>query len=97
MYLPFGFIAPPRSLYLALLNLCLLLLLGARLLVCGLEDVEGAHECLVDAHHGPGVVEFAAVVGRREDGHQLPFREELVPVFYNLCVVRLGEASTRDI
>jgi hypothetical protein len=35
----------------------------------GGRDLEGAHEGVVDAHHGARVVELAAVVGRREEGH----------------------------
>jgi hypothetical protein len=54
------------------------------LLLCGLEDLEGAHQRVVHAHHGAGVVELAAVVGRREDGHQLALGEELVPVLHHL-------------
>lgn len=39
------------------------------LLVGRLEDLKGAHERLVDRHHGTGVVELATVVGRREERH----------------------------
>jgi hypothetical protein len=46
--------------------------------------LEGAHERLVDAHHGARVVELAAVVGRAEDGDQLPLCEELVPILHHL-------------
>ena len=52
--------------------------------LCHLEDLEWAHECFVDRHHGAGVVELAAVVGRAEQGHQLTFGEELVAVLDNL-------------
>lgn len=48
------------------------------------QDLERAHERLVDAHHGPRVVKLSAVVGRREDGHQLALGEELVPVLHHL-------------
>jgi len=54
------------------------------LLLRGLEDLEGAHESLVDAHHGAGVVELTAVVGGREKGDQLPLGEELVAVLNDL-------------
>ena len=54
----------------------------------GLQDAEGAHQALVDRHDRAGVVELAAVVGRREDGHQLPVGEELVAVLHHL--VRFG-------
>ena len=46
--------------------------------------LEGAHEGLVHAHHAAGVVELAAVVGRREQGYQLTLGEELIPVLNNL-------------
>ena len=54
----------------------------------GLQDAEGAHQALVDRHDRAGVVELAAVVGRREDGDQLPVGEELVAVLHHLG--RLG-------
>mmetsp|Transcript_62983 Transcript_62983/g.148318 ORF Transcript_62983/g.148318 Transcript_62983/m.148318 type:complete len:388 (-) Transcript_62983:529-1692(-) len=54
------------------------------LLLCGAEHLERAHKGFVDRHHGTGVVELAAVVGRREHRHQLPAREELVPVLHDL-------------
>lgn len=53
-------------------------------LVRGLEDLEGAHERLVDGHERARVVELAAVVGRREQCHQLALREELVAVLHHL-------------
>ena len=46
--------------------------------------LEGAHESLVNAHHGAGIVELPAVVGRREDGHQLPLGKELVAILNHL-------------
>ena len=51
-----------------------------------LQDLEGAHERLVDRHHAAGVVELATVVGRREQRHQLPLGEELVPVLHHLAI-----------
>ena len=47
-----------------------------------LENLEGAHEFLVDGHHGSGIVD-ATVVGRREQRHQLTLGEELVTVINN--------------
>jgi hypothetical protein len=47
--------------------------------------LEGAHECLVDAHHGAGVLKLAAVVGRRENGHQLALGKELVALLDHLA------------
>lgn len=49
-----------------------------------LTYLEGAHEGLVHTHHAAGVVELSAVVGSREQRHQLPLGEELVTVFYHL-------------
>ena len=43
----------------------------------GLQNLEGAHEGVVDGHHGAGVVELAAVVGGGEDGNKLTAGEEL--------------------
>lgn len=47
-------------------------------------DLERAHEGVVDCHHGAGVVKLVAVVGRREDGHQLPLGKELVAILHDL-------------
>jgi hypothetical protein len=55
----------------------------------GLQDLEGAHEGIVHAHHGAGIVELAAVVRCREDRDQLTPSEKLVTVFHNLW----GEGS----
>ena len=54
------------------------------LLARGLEHLEGAHQVLVHGHHRRAVVELAAVVGRGEDRHELPLREELVAVLHDL-------------
>jgi len=56
------------------------------LLLCArrLENLKGTHERVVHRHHRPGIVEFPAVVGRGEDGHQLPPSEEFVPVLHDL-------------
>lgn len=56
----------------------LLFLLG------GLENLEGAQQALVDAHHGACVVELAAVVGRGEESHELALAEELVAILDDL-------------
>mmetsp|Transcript_11461 Transcript_11461/g.20687 ORF Transcript_11461/g.20687 Transcript_11461/m.20687 type:complete len:342 (+) Transcript_11461:1304-2329(+) len=56
----------------------------ARLLDSRFKDLEGAHQGLIDTHHGPTVVKLPTVVGRGEDGDQLPLREELVSIFNNL-------------
>lgn len=49
-----------------------------------LEDLEGAQQGLVHAHHGARIVEFAAVVGGGEQRDQLTLGEELVSVFNHL-------------
>ena len=49
-----------------------------------LKDLEWAHERFIDRHHGAGVVKLSAVVGRAEQGDQLPLGEELVTVLHNL-------------
>lgn len=54
------------------------------LLLRRLEDLEGAQQTLIYAHHRAGVVELAAVVGRREEGHKLALAEELVAVLDDL-------------
>ena len=50
----------------------------------GLQHLEGAHQILVDVHHRAAVVKLSAVVGRGEDRHELPLREELVAVLDDL-------------
>lgn len=55
-----------------------------RLLLRGLQDLERAHQRLVDGHHSTSVVEFAAVVGCRKQSDQLPLGKELVAILDNL-------------
>ena len=47
-------------------------------------DLKGAHESLVDTHHGTGVVELTTVVRCREQSHQLALGKELIAVFNHL-------------
>jgi len=54
------------------------------LLLGGLENLERAQQALVDAHHGTGIVEFAAVVRSGEQGDELALREEFVAVLDDL-------------
>ena len=54
------------------------------LLLRWLQDLEGAKETLIHAHHGPCIVKLSAVVRRREQGHELALGEELVSVLHNL-------------
>ena len=49
-----------------------------------LEDLKATHERLVNRHHGTSVVKLPAVVGGREQRHQLPSGEELVPILHHL-------------
>ena len=58
----------------------LVVLLG----VHGPQDLEGAAQPCVDAHHPARVVELAAVVRRGKYGHESPGRLELVSVLYHL-------------
>lgn len=46
--------------------------------------LEGAHQRLIHTHHAPGIVKLAAVVGSREQRHQLPLGKELVTIFNHL-------------
>jgi hypothetical protein len=59
-------------------------LTSQRLLFRGLQNLEAAHELLIHRHHSPGIVKLPAVVGRGEDGDELPLPEELVPILHNL-------------
>ena len=54
-------------------TICIYIVGGAEILafVRWLQDLEGAHQRVVDGHHRARVVEFAAVVGRAKQGHQL--------------------------
>jgi hypothetical protein len=57
-----------------------------RFLFCRLQNLEGAHERVVNAHHGARIVELAAVIWCRKQCYQLPLREEFVAVFnYLVC------------
>lgn len=47
-------------------------------------NLEGAEQAFVHAHHGTGIVEFAAVVGGAEQGDELTLGEELVTILDNL-------------
>lgn len=49
-----------------------------------LENLEGAHQRLVDGHHRTGIVKLATVVGRREQRDQLPFSEKFITILNNL-------------
>jgi len=60
----------------------LLLLLG--FLLSRLQDLEGAHQGLIDAHHSPSIVELSTIVWSREEGHELPLCKEFISILDNL-------------
>lgn len=60
------------------------LLVELRLLERWFQDLEAAHEVVVDGHDGAGVVELVAVVRGGEDRDELTLCEELVSVLYYL-------------
>lgn len=49
-------------------------------LVSWFEYLEAAHQRFIYAHHRAGIVELAAVVGRRKESDELALAEELVSV-----------------
>jgi hypothetical protein len=53
-------------------------------LLGGFEDLEGAHECFIYAHHCSGIIEFTAVVRCGKQGNKLPTSKEFVSIFDNL-------------
>lgn len=70
------------------------------LLFSWLQNLEAAHECIVNRHHGSSVVELSAVVRSTEESDQLSLGEELVAVLHNLVssadqidVMFLGEGG----
>lgn len=46
--------------------------------------LEWAHERIVYGHHAASVIEFAAVIGRREERDQLATRKELITILNDL-------------
>jgi hypothetical protein len=54
------------------------------LLLSGLEDLEAAHEGIVDRHHSSCIVELTAVVRSREESHKLALGKEFVAILYDL-------------
>ena len=54
------------------------------LLLRRFQNLERAHQRVIYAHHGAGVVKFTAVVGCGEQCDQLPLRKELVAVLDDL-------------
>lgn len=51
--------------------------------------LKGAHKGLVHTHHAACVVKLPAVVGGREQRHQLSFGKELIAIFNNLSGGRI--------
>lgn len=54
------------------------------LLFASQTHLKRAEQALINAHHGTGIIELAAVIGRTEQRDQLPLGEELVSVFDDL-------------
>ena len=54
------------------------------LFIGGLQDLERAHEGLVDAHHGAGVIKFTAIVRSGEKCDELSIAEKLVAILDDL-------------
>ena len=54
------------------------------LFVSRLQYLEGAHQSLINTHHGTSVVKLATVVRSREQRHELALGKELIAVFYHL-------------
>jgi len=50
--------------------------------------LERTEERFVHVHHGTCVVKLAAIVGRREDRHELTIREELIAILDDLLQCR---------
>merc|ERR1719229_400622 len=48
------------------------------------ENLETAHECLVNAHHCPGVIELSEVIRSGEEGDQLTSGKEFVTILNDL-------------
>lgn len=48
------------------------------------EDLERAHQGLVNTHHGTCIVKFSTVIGGREYRHQLPVSKELITILHHL-------------
>ena len=48
------------------------------------QNLKGAHQRLVNAHHCPRIVELSTVVRCTKNRHQLPPREELVAILHDL-------------
>mmetsp|Transcript_110440 Transcript_110440/g.154993 ORF Transcript_110440/g.154993 Transcript_110440/m.154993 type:complete len:237 (-) Transcript_110440:379-1089(-) len=69
----------------------------------GLQNLERAHQGLVDRHHCTCVVELTAIVRSRENRDQLSFREELIPILHHLMCsnhqveIMLAEESSDDV
>lgn len=54
-----------------------------------MTHLEGAQQRLVHAHHRTRIIKFAAIVGRREERDQVPFRKKFVPVLDHLFTITI--------
>jgi hypothetical protein len=50
----------------------------------GVMYLEGTKQSFIDAHHCPGIIEFAAVIRSTEDSDEVSFGEEFISLFYDL-------------
>jgi len=51
----------------------------------GFQDLETTQQISINRHNSAGIVEFATVVGCREDGHELTLAtKKFVPIFHHL-------------
>jgi hypothetical protein len=58
--------------------------------------LEGAHERVIDAHHGAGIVELATVVGGGEQRHELALGKELIAILHNLALEYGVKATNKE-
>lgn len=54
------------------------------LLFGGLQNLERAHEGVINTHHCSSIVKFTAIVGSTKYRHQLSAREKLIAILNNL-------------
>lgn len=54
------------------------------LLFGGLQNLERAHESVINTHHRSSIVKFTAIVGSTKYRHQLSAREKLIAILNNL-------------
>ena len=71
--------------YFALGSVCAHATIGELLpLLSWFENLEAAHESIVNGHHCSCIVKLSTIVRGTEQGHELPLGKELVAVFHHL-------------